>query len=93
MNAEVIMSLIEKYFADKQPGVKRETLPAQPVTSLLQDSLDLVDFLVFLEEELKLGYEIDMNRFGPSVMNKNFEELSRLIADFLLAERQSTAPQ
>ncbi len=83
MDAQRLMSLMGKYFTGREPQPDLATLREQPVTSLLQDSLDLVDFLVYLEEELKLAREIDLNQFGPSVMNKNFGELAELIAKFL----------
>jgi acyl carrier protein len=83
MDREAIFKVMEKYFADKKPEAVQAPLREQPVTSLLQDSLDLVDFLVFLEEELKLEGEIDVHQFGPSVMNKNFGELADVIAKVL----------
>lgn len=83
MDQKTILSLMEKYFAKKKPEASKTPLNEQPVTSLLQDSLDLVDFLIFLEEELKLEGEIDMHQFGPSVMNKNFGELAEVIAKFI----------
>ena len=83
MEQEAIFKLMEKYFADKKPESANSALRELPVISLLQDSLDLVDFLIFLEEELKLEGEIDMHQFGPSVMNKNFGELAAVIAKVL----------
>lgn len=83
MEQETIFKVMEKYFTQKKPESVKAPLREQPVTSLLQDSLDLVDFLIFLEEELKLEGEIDMHRFGPSVMNKNFGELAGVIAQVL----------
>lgn len=85
MEQEAIFKVMEKYFAAKKPEAIKVPLREQPVTSLLQDSLDLVDFLIFLEEELKLEGEIDMHQFGPSVMNKNFGELAGVIAQVLQA--------
>lgn len=83
MEQSTILSLMEKYFSNKKPEASQTPLREQPVTALLQDSLDLVDFLLFLEEELKLEGEIDMHQFGPSVMNKNFGELADVIAKFI----------
>ncbi len=91
MDHHLILSLMEKYFADKKPEFANAALREQPVTALLQDSLDLVDFLVYLEEALQLEREIDMNQFGPSVMNKNFGELAELIAKFLAGGMQFPA--
>jgi acyl carrier protein len=83
MDAEKIMGLMQKFFSEKKPGESMENLSAQPVTSLLTDSLDVVDFLMFLEDELQLKTEIDLTQFGPSLMNRNFGELAGEIAKWL----------
>lgn len=88
MDAEKIMALMLKFFSEKKSGETIENLPAQPVTALLTDSLDVVDFLMFLEEELQLKTEIDLTQFGPSLMNRNFGELAGEISRWL-AEQQS----
>jgi len=83
MDADQIMALIKKYFTEKKSVESVDNLPTQPVTSLLTDSLDVVDFLMFVEEELQLKTEIDLTQFGPSLMNRNFGELAGEIAKWL----------
>src|SRR5262245_29133622 len=84
MDADKIMSLMQKFFAEKKPSESMEDLSARPVTSLLTDSLDVVDFLMFLEDELQLKTEIDLTQFGPSLMNRNFGELAVEISRWLV---------
>ncbi len=84
MDADQIMALMQKYFSEKKSLASVENLGAQPVTSLLTDSLDVVDFLMFLEDELQLKTEIDLTQFGPSLMNRNFGELAGEISRWLV---------
>ena len=83
MDAEKIMALMRKFFSEKKSVESVENLQSQPVTALLSDSLDVVDFLMFLEDELQLKTEIDLTQFGPSLMNRNFGELAGEIAKWL----------
>ena len=83
MDADRIMALMQKFFSEKKSVESVENLPTQPVTSLLTDSLDVVDFLMFLEDELQLKTEIDLTQFGPSLMNRNFGELAAEISRWL----------
>ncbi len=83
MDADKIMALMQKYFSEKRSLDAVENLHTQPVTSLLMDSLDVVDFLMFLEDELQLKTEIDLTQFGPSLMNRNFGELAEEVAKWL----------
>ena len=83
MDADKIMALMQRFFSEKKSLGSVENLRAQPVTSLLSDSLDVVDFLMFLEDELQLKTEIDLTQFGPSLMNRNFGELAGEIARWL----------
>ena len=84
MDADKIMGLMHKFFSEKKSAEAIENLSAQPVTSLLTDSLDVVDFLMFLEDELQLKTEIDLTQFGPSLMNRNFGELAGEISRWLV---------
>src|SRR5262245_5722393 len=74
MDADKIMALMQKFFAEKKTSESMENLSAQPVTSLLTDSLDVVDFLMFLEDELHLKTEIDLQQLGPGLRSRNFGE-------------------
>lgn len=83
MQPNEILETMKAYFAGKQPAEVMDSFSEQSPRALLQESLDVVDFVVYLEEEL--GREIDINQLGEAILNKNFGELShevsRLLAD------------
>jgi acyl carrier protein len=80
---EEVLALMKGYFAGKQPAAVLETFGEQSPRALLQESLDVVDFVVYLEEEL--GRDIDINQLGEALVNKNFGalsvEVSRILAE------------
>jgi len=78
MQPTEILETMKAYFAGKQPVEVLESFPQQSPKALLQESLDVVDFVVYLEEEL--GTEIDINQLGEAIVNKNFGELSVEVA-------------
>ncbi len=74
MTPETVLSMMKSFFADKQPAEVMESFAEQRPRTLLTQSLDVVDFVVFLEEEL--GREIDIQQVGEAIVSKNFGELS-----------------
>lgn len=82
MEPDAVLALMRGYFDGKQPPEVMATFAAQSPRALLTESLDVVDFVVYLEEEL--GREIDVNRFGP-LLTHNFGDLSGEVSR-LLAE-------
>ena len=83
MEQKQVLDLMRKYFESNQKTVLRDNFSEQPVTELLSDSLDVVEFLVHLEDALGLATEIDLNRLGPAMVNKNFGELAEEIVKFM----------
>ena len=74
MQPDQILALMKRFFDGKQsPEVMAGFAALKPV-ALLKESLDVVDFVVFLEEEL--GREIDMARVGVALGNMTFGELA-----------------
>jgi acyl carrier protein len=71
---EAILGRMKAYFEGKQPPEVLDTFAEQSPRALLKESLDVVDFVVYLEEEL--GREIDMNELSQSLLNENFGELA-----------------
>lgn len=84
MQPNDILETMKAYFAGKQPAEVLESFPSQSPKALLQESLDVVDFVVYLEEEL--GREIDINQLGEAIVNKNFGELSVEVSRLLAEE-------
>lgn len=78
MTGELVLERMAAFFADRQPeAVMAEFATLSPRT-LLQESLDVVDFVVYLEEEL--GVEIPLQKLGEALYNKNFGELAAEVA-------------
>lgn len=84
MQPTEILETMKAYFAGKQPVEVMDNFPQQSPRALLQESLDVVDFVVYLEEEL--GRDIDINQLGEALLNKNFGELSAEVARILTEE-------
>lgn len=74
MQPTQILETMKAYFAEKQPAEVLATFSEQSPRALLKESLDVVDFVVYLEEEL--GREIDINQLGEAILKLNFGELS-----------------
>ena len=74
MTPDEVLNLMKAYFADKQPAEVLDTFAEQRPKALLTQSLDVVDFVVYLEEELER--EIDIQQLGEAIISKNFGELS-----------------
>ena len=84
MTPEQLLALMKTYFAGKQPAEVLDTFPQQTPRALLKESLDVVDFVVYLEEELER--EIDLNALGEVLLNRNFGELAQEMARMLAEE-------
>jgi hypothetical protein len=91
MDETEVLREIERYFASNRPSASRDRLGERPIRSLLQDSLDAVEFLIYLEDRLGLEGQIDPNQFGPSLVDKTFAELAREIAGALRSPAADTA--
>ena len=81
MDADQLLETMRKFFAEKHTPQELENFAELTPQSLLKESLDVVDFVVYLEEEL--GVDIDMNALGEALINKNFGELSQVVAGML----------
>ena len=83
MERETVLDKMRAYFERKQSPEVLATFGTQLPKTLLPDSLDVVDFILYVEEAT--GCEIDINEVGESLMNKNFgelaEEVSRRLAN------------
>ena len=81
MQPTEILELMKAYFAGKQPAEVLDAFAEQSPKALLKESLDVVDFVVYLEEEL--GRDIDINALGEALLNKNFGDLAAAVAQML----------
>ena len=83
MDPDALLHTMRSYFEDKQPPEVMQAFGEQSPRSLLKESLDLVEFVVYLEEEL--GREIDIDSLAEVLMNKNFRELSSEVSRMMAA--------
>ena len=81
MEAEQILELMRGYFSGKESADTLAALPDLQPRQLLKESLDYVDFVVYLEEEL--DREIDISQVGAALQNLNFRELSAEVSRML----------
>jgi hypothetical protein len=86
VTAEELLALMRAYFAPKAPPEVLESFAEQSPQALLKESLDMVDFICYLEEEL--GREINVAQVGQALIGKNFGELSVAVAQMLEDEGQ-----
>ena len=76
---KAVLEAMREFFAENFPNVPRDNIETLRASDVIQQSLDLVEFVLHLEE--KLGLEIDINKLGEKLITKTFGEL----ADELLA--------
>ncbi len=83
MEPQAILEIMKSYFEDKQPTEVLDGFEQQSPRALLKESLDVVEFLVHVEEQI--GREIDINQIGEAMQNMKFgdlaQEVSRLLAE------------
>ena len=81
MSAEEVLETMKGYFAGKQPQEVLDRFATTMPTSLLTESLDVIDFVVYLDEEF--GKEINLTELGGAITNKNFGALAEDMARWL----------
>ena len=84
MQPEAVLTMMKGYFEGKQPADLLQAFASVQPRTLLKESLDVVDFVVYLEEEL--GRDIDLNVLGEALLNKNFGDLAVEVSNALEEE-------
>ena len=84
MNKEGILDLMRKYFEKQKPKPDLSNFSQTPASAILIQSIDTVEFLIFLETELDLEEDaLDLERFGPQLAGKSFGEIAGLLEGFV----------
>lgn len=78
MTSDDALQTMQRYFAGKAPPEVLERFDETPARNLLKESLDVVDFIVYLEEES--GREVDIQEVGEALVGMTFRELADYIA-------------
>jgi acyl carrier protein len=80
---------MKAHFEGTYSAEELEGFADKRATDLLNESIDVVEFLVYLEDEL--GSRIDATQVGPALANMTFGELAAKVCD-LLDEEQGNKP-
>lgn len=78
MEPSAVLTLMRAYFEGKEPPELLASFAEQSPRALLKESLDVVDFVVYLEEEI--GREIAIQQVGEALMTMNFGQLAEEVA-------------
>lgn len=81
MSPDELLNVMKAYFAGKESPEVMAAFPTLMPQSLLRESLDVVDFIVYLEEEL--DREINIAELGKALVGKNFGDLSVAVSEML----------
>jgi acyl carrier protein len=74
VDRKAVLEAMAEFFAENFPNVPRDQLESMKASEVIQQSLDLVEFVLHLEE--KLGLEININTLGVKLITKTFGELA-----------------
>jgi acyl carrier protein len=74
IDRKAVLEAMVEFFAENFPNVPRDNIEGMKASDVIQQSLDLVEFVLHLEE--KLGLEININTLGEKLITKTFGELA-----------------
>ena len=81
---EGILDLMRKYFERENPKADLSNFSQTPASAILIQSIDTVEFLIFLETELDLEEDaLDLEKFGPQLAGKSFGDIAGVLEGFL----------
>ena len=84
VNKEGILDLMRKYFEKQKPKPDLSNFSQTPASAILIQSIDVVEFLIFLELELNLDENaLDLEKFGPQLSGKSFGEIAGELESYL----------
>ena len=85
MTQAAMLAHMLEYFQKDNPTMTAESLGEQNVVSLLKDSVDVVEFMMFMEDKLGVDTQFDLDQVRTYLVNNNFRELAgeilRLLPD------------
>jgi acyl carrier protein len=70
----VVLNEMKQFFEDREDADTLKDFSQLPAKQLLQESIDVVELIVHLED--KLNIRINSNEFGPAMANMTFGELA-----------------
>jgi acyl carrier protein len=85
VDRDKILSIMKAYFAREQPPERLVNFPNIPASTLIEDSTDVMTFVMDLEDELHT--EIRLDQVGPKLTNMTFLELADELSLMLSQKR------
>lgn len=83
MDQATVLERMKAYFAQEDPRRDLDGFAETKAIELFEESIDVVDFLFYLEEEL--GPKIDASRIGPAMAQMTFGDLATKLAEVINA--------
>ena len=84
MDEKQILELTRNYIETNMQDVDLENLEEKPVQEVFQASIDIVDFIMEMEEKFELEEEINLEKLGPRFAdNITFAELATEVKKYL----------
>jgi acyl carrier protein len=74
VDRKAVLDAMAEFFTENFPNIPKETIESLKAGEVIQQSLELVEFVLHLEE--KLGIEININTLGEKLITKTFGELA-----------------
>jgi len=74
MDRDQIVGLMKAYFEKEQPPERLVQFATTPAAELLEDSVDVMSFVIYLDDELHT--EIRLDQIGPRLTAMTFVELA-----------------
>ena len=74
VDRKAVLDAMGECFAENFPNIPRDNIEGMKASDVIQQSLDLVEFVLHLEE--KLGLEININTLGEKLITETFGELA-----------------
>jgi acyl carrier protein len=74
VDRKAVLDAMGEFFAENVPNIPRDNIEGMKASDVIQQSLDLVEFVLHLEE--KLGLEININTLGEKLITETFGELA-----------------
>lgn len=81
MDQATVLGVMKANFEGAVPPEKLERFADMKAMELFEESIDVINFLFYLEDEL--GPKVDASQVGPSMANMTFGELAAKLSQVL----------
>ena len=85
MDQPTVLSRMKAHFEGQSPPEVLERFADVRAMDMFAESIDVVNFLFYLEDEL--GPRIDASKIGPAMANMTFDELATKLCQLINEEK------